>query len=72
MIHARTQPDGTAEPPKRVYLVEDDPVERARVADVLGRAGYEVVPVPTLEAAVTAGFWSGDPAELLFVGRHGH
>jgi DNA-binding response OmpR family regulator len=53
----------------RVYVIEDDPAARTRVKTLLEDQGYAVTAVPTVEAAITLGFWNGDPARVLVLRR---
>lgn len=62
-------PDKGVDRQRRVYVIEDDEVARGRMVDLLERHGYAVTVVPSLDAAITQGFWSGDPDQLLFVGH---
>lgn len=62
-------PHKDANQKRRVFVIEDDEIARARMVELLEGQGYAVTVVPTMEAAITQGFWSGDPDQLLFVGH---
>jgi hypothetical protein len=50
-----------------IILVEPNPATQEKMIALLEADGFQVIVIPTLEAAITQGFWNGLHSQLMIV-----